>query len=426
MPGETDLDVGGVLGKSFESSGGGAGMSRALEQLKQAVAAEIDRRADHLWEVSLRIHGNPELAFKEFEATALLQSELAESGFRVEKGVGGLETAFKAMKSGKGATPSVALQAEFDALPNLGHACGHNIIACAALGAGIALASLESNLPGTIVVMGTPAEEDGAGKVPMIAAGAWRDIDASLYVHALNFWGVMNENMSSGHVRVHFTGTPANPWAGKPVEGSEHRGASALNGMIAFINNFNTIRTHLHRDVKTRMVITEGGHIGEYVVLDAEVHVYLRGPDHRLIEEAMARLEKCARGAALATETELVWKPDHVYKEKVPNAVLRSAIKANMLGLGLPEVHEEQRDDSATDSGNVSHEVPLGAAFVQIVDGPTTPHSEAFAHAAGSSRGRAGMVAGAKILAWTALDIMARPKLRDEIQREFMTRRSRA
>jgi amidohydrolase len=397
-----------------------------LDQLKDAVGQEIERMSDRLWELSLQIHDNPELGFEEFKASELLTNELEALGFDVQRGVAELPTAFKATVEGRPGGPTIGIQAEYDALPDIGHACGHNLIAGAAVGAGAALKTVLGELPPCrIMVIGTPAEEGGGGKIIMLDRGAFDDVDAALYVHAQTRNASMGGNMAHASMTVRFHGVPASIAGGKAPEGHEHLGASAVNALIAMFNNVNAIRQHIQRDVVVRGIINKGGTRRETVPLLTEAWFSARGPDHKYLKEVIERFGKCAEAAALATGTRAEVIPGNVYAERLLNVPFSKAVFDNMVRAGLQDVIQDGTAASSTDSGNVSHFIPLSAARIAIADPPLTLHSAPFADASRTDRARVAMLAGAKSMAWTALDLITQPDFLDEVRAEFRLRAGR-
>jgi amidohydrolase len=273
-----------------------------LDQLKTRVTAAVDQLAEDLWSLALRIHANPELAFKEEKAAAWLTELLERRGCRVERGVGGLSTAFRAEVPGAGAGPTVAVMAEYDALPGIGHACGHNVIATAGAGAGAALAVAASALAqarlpyrGRVVVLGTPAEEGGAVKVKLMEAGVFRDVDAAMMIHPRCGTQVWRPTLGLMKAKVEYFGKAAHasswPW----------RGVNALNAVIGLFNALDAMRQQIRPDARVHGVITAGGQqpniIPEYTAAD----FYLRSLDKTYLQELRRRFEAAAQGAATAT-----------------------------------------------------------------------------------------------------------------------------
>jgi len=390
-----------------------------LSQAKEAAIREVDRLEARLWDLSKRIHATPELSYEEVQAAAWITGELEEMGFTVERGAGGLATAFKASYEGSPGGPTIALQAEYDALPDLGHACGHNLIATTAVGGAAAVKAALGDRPGRIVVMGTPAEERGGGKITMLENGAYDDIDAALYFHAQTRNAVMSGNLAMTSMTVRFYGVPASKSGGKAVDGQEHAGASAVNALISCFNNVNAIRQHIQKDVIVKGIITSGGSKAEWVPLFAEAWFSLRGPSHHYLRELVTRITNCAEAAGLAIGTRVEVIPESVYEERFPNRPLMDSVKANMEALGLPDIKEDGIAPSSTDSGNVNQLIPLLGLFLAIAPPGITPHSKAFAEASISDLGRVAMANGAKVLALSALDLLMQPEFLTKVQDDF-------
>jgi amidohydrolase len=257
-----------------------------LAQLKTRVTDAVDRIAEDLWSLALQIHANPELAFKEEKAAAWLTALLERHGCRVERGVGGLATAFRAEVPGAGAGPTIAVMAEYDALPGIGHACGHNVIATAGAGAGAALALVAGALPqtrlpyrGRVVVLGTPAEEGGAGKVKLMEAGVFRDVDAAMMIHPRCGTQVWRPSLGLMKAKVEYFGKAAHaaswPW----------RGVNALNAIIGLFNALDAMRQHLRPDARVHGVITVGGQQANIIPEYTAAEFYLRSLDRAYLTE---------------------------------------------------------------------------------------------------------------------------------------------
>jgi amidohydrolase len=247
------------------------------DSLKEKVSKEIDARRERLIEISMTIHDEPELGHQEFKASALLVSELEELGFEVEKGTSGLATSFKAVRRGKGDGPTVAIIAEYDALPELGHACGHNIIATSALGAGAGLCAVMDELDGTVIVFGTPAEEgyaeNAGGKVIML--DEITKADAAIMIHPGSRYGVGATSLARESFMIYFKGRAAH--AGSIPE----RGINALEGVLLTYQGVNALRQHLMRDIRIHGVIKDGGAAPNIVPETASAHFYVRAPTDR-------------------------------------------------------------------------------------------------------------------------------------------------
>jgi amidohydrolase len=390
-----------------------------IDELKQRILDDVDARRDELIRTSETIHANPELAFQEFEAVALLTSILEQGGFAVQRGVAGLETAFVASyTSQKGDRPVVALLAEYDALAELGHACGHNIIGTSSVGAGLAVQSVLDQLPGTIQVVGTPAEEGGAGKVIMAEAGVFDGVDAAMMVHPSTRTMTRRNSLACYDLKMEFFGQSAH------AAGSPDKGINALDACILTYNNVSLLRQQLTDDVRIHGIITHGGAapniIPDYVA--AEFLVRAAEKDHALA--MLDKVEDCARAGALAAGAEVkLTRGEKYYANMVPSTVLADLFDVNLAALGREvQLPEPSGRMGSTDMGNVSHVVPALHPYVTIAPEEVAGHSPEFRAASASPEGHAGLLDAAKALAMTAIDLFSNPELVDAAWQEHRAR----
>jgi amidohydrolase len=393
-----------------------------LDPLKTRVTDAVDGMTGDLWSLALRIHAHPELAFKEEQAAAWLTEFLERHGCRVERGVGGLPTAFRAEVPGAGDGPTIAVMAEYDALPGIGHACGHNVIATAGAGAGAALAVAarglaQARLPfaGRIVVIGTPAEEGGAGKVKLMDAGVFRDVDAAMMIHPRCGTQVWRPTLGLMKAKAEYFGKAAHaaswPW----------RGVNALNAVIGLFNALDAMRQQLRPDARVHGVITAGGQqpniIPEYTAAD----FYLRSLDKGYLQELRRRFEAAAEGAAIATGCRVQVTVDPIIHDPLkPNAAMATLFEQNLARIDFPvDPDDGQAGYGSTDAGNVSHTLPTIHPYIRTAPDGVPGHSREFAEWARSPMARAGMLAGAKALALTALDLLAAPAELAAAKEEF-------
>jgi amidohydrolase len=227
--------------------------AQQIAELKQIVAAEVDRLRDQLIGLSRTLYENPEISFEEYQSMALLADVAEEGGFSVERGNGGLATAYKAVQAGQKGGPTIAFLAEYDALPEIGHACGHNFIAASSTGAALALRPVLDRLPGRVMIVGTPAEEKGAGKVTLIENGVFAGVDAVLMVHPANKTLAVRGSLASTALHFEFFGKAAHAAVAPDA------GINALDACIQTFNNINALRQHLPRGAKVMGIITHGG-----------------------------------------------------------------------------------------------------------------------------------------------------------------------
>lgn len=378
-----------------------------LGALKQAVCRAVDERREALLAVAHEIHAHPELSFQEHRAAALLARALKEAGLPVEAPAFGLETAFEARAGSAG--PTVALLAEYDALPALGHACGHNLIATAALGAGLALAALGARLPGRLRVVGTPAEEQGGGKELLARAGAFDGVDAALMVHPAGVDLATMPTLALAEVEVVYHGRAAHASA------MPERGVNALDALVTAYQAIAQLRQHIRSTERIHGIISEGGDAPNVVPERAAGRFYVRARNAAELAPLKQRVEGCFRAGAEATgaRLEILWR-DPDYLELRTNWPIAECYQANAESLGRRFVPMELVPASVagtTDMGNVSHRVPAIHPMIAAAPAHCTIHAAEFAIHAGGPLGDAAALDGAKALAMTALDLWLHPEL---------------
>jgi len=388
-----------------------------MDALKRRVAAAVERLGDELTALSLDIHAHPELAFEETHAADRVGRFLTEQGFKVEAGVGGIPTAFRAsLETGPG--PTLAILCEYDALPGVGHACGHNVIAAAGAGAGAALMAARDGLPsGRVVVIGTPAEERGGGKGCLVEAGLFRDVDAAMMIHGFDRTLLHQDLLGVARVTFEWEGRAAHasvdPW----------EGVNALDACIATFNGVAMLRQQMRPDCRIHGVVTEGGITGNIIPERAVADFNVRGPSLEAMWALHRRVIACAEAAALATATRLtVTRHPDVYEPMRRNQGLLDVFAANLGASGLAEGPAAPDRLASSDIGNVSQVTPTIHAWVQIAALGTAIHTREFAGAAAAPSARVGLLAGAKLMALSAVDLLADPSRLRVIKEEFTRR----
>jgi amidohydrolase len=381
--------------------------------MKDLVWKRLDALSSELWDLALRIHAHPELAFEEHRAAAWLGEALEKGGFRVEQGAGGVPTAFRATHPGAKPGPRVAILAEYDALPELGHACGHNLIAAIAVGAALGLAPFKKDLPGTLVVLGTPAEEGGGGKIKLIQAGLFRDVDAALMVHPADQTIVDRGSLAITEVEIEFHGVAAH------ASSQPEKGVNALDAVIQTFVGLNALRQHIRDGARIHGIITHGGIKPNIVPEYAAARFYVRASENAYRDELVEKLRRCAEGGALASGARLEFKlVGHSYKAIRPNRALARRFAHHIEALGFP-IEDPRGGIGSTDMGDVSCEVPAIHPYVRIAAGSVPGHSRAFCEAAKAEPARRAMLAAAKAVAAVCLDLWTAPDLLAEANREF-------
>ncbi len=380
-------------------------------RLAEAIEREADRLGPALIDLSHRIHGNPELGLAEHKAAAWCADLLRREGFALDAPIAGMETAFRATR-GTG-RPAVSFLAEYDALPGIGHACGHNIIGSSAVGAGIVLARVleAAGMAASVMVDGTPAEETVGGKIPLVAQGFYRDVDLVLSMHP------DTRNLAGGSclavrtVVFSFIGRAAHA-AAEP-----ERGINALDAVIQTFNNINALRQHVRPDVRIHGIVTHGGQASNIVPDFAQADFSVRAADLRYFKEVVEKVRNCARAAALATGATLEIREEPTFEPVKENRVLTQLALETFAALGLPAEDVTGRcQPASTDFGNVSQVVPAIAPSVKIAHPGTVCHHPDFAKAAVSAEGDAAVVASTKLLAMMAAAFIEDPELARKVR----------
>lgn len=374
----------------------------------EAAKAALGARRDRLNRLAAMVHANPEEGGKEFRAAAWLAEHLSGEGFAVQRPVGGLPTAFRAHWSGGRAGPVVAYPAEYDALPGLGHACGHNLIAASAVGAGAVLRQVmnAAGLQGTVVVLGTPAEETGGGKLRLLEAGAFAGVDAAFMMHPGTVNRVGGASLALTPVRFTFRGRAAHAAA------SPHAGVNALDAVIQTFYGVNALRQHLTNDVDIHGIITRGGVAPNIVPEVAEAYFHVQAATAAAARATLRRLESCARAGALATGSSLEVQEEPGYRELAPNSPLERCLEALLIRAGVElETMPATRPRASTGFGNVSHALPAVLFTLAIAPREVAVHSPGFAAAAASPRAEQALGQAVLVLAAAGLCLLEDPSL---------------
>ncbi len=384
-----------------------------IGRLKTEVKNRVEAQKQEFIQLSLKIHDNPELGFQERKASSWLTSYLEGNGFQVEKCVAGLPTAFRATY-GQG-SPRIALLAEYDALPEIGHGCGHNIIAASAVGAAIATRLAVDNLGGSVVVLGTPGEEVLGGKIDMVKAGIFEEVDVAMMVHPDTHNLVTTQALACISLDVEFFGKSAHA-AAQPYEG-----INALEALILAFNCINSLRQHIKEEARIHGIITDGGEAPNIVPAHSAAKFLVRAPDNSYLGELKQKVLNCFKGASLASGARLEYRwGDRIYAPMKNNMTLAKLFKRNLESLGRhTEVFDPRFGFGSTDMGNVSQVVSSIHPMVAIASPEVLIHTPEFASAAASEAGHKGLLDAAKAMAMTVVDILGQPKILDEIKQEF-------
>ena len=383
------------------------------DELKQLAADAIDRHREKLVALSHQIHDHPELAFAEKQSAAWLVEACQQLGWQASSGTCELPTAWKAdVPSGNGG-PTVAFVAEYDALPEIGHACGHNLMAVAPIAAAIGLQAVLGKVNGRAIVLGTPAEEGGGGKQLMVDKGALEGIDAALLVHPSAHSVVKTQALACEHYDVEFHGKASH------AAGSPEKGVNALNAMILSFNHIDALRQHIRSSSRIHGIIRHGGDAPNIVPEHTSGTFIVRATENDYLDELLRKVRDSFEAGALATGCTWEWrKVSPRYETINSNPTLSQLYFDAMQHLGVECPMEADRGFGSTDMGNVSWHVPAIQPMFKIVD-HVPNHTREFTTAAATERAFNATFEAAKAMAFTAIDVLAQPSLLDQAKREF-------
>ncbi|WP_462305112.1 M20 family metallopeptidase [Acidaminococcus massiliensis] len=381
---------------------------------KEKIADWVQDHKDELLQLSHEIHDHPELGFQEVQAARWQTELLKKYGFSVEIPFAGMDTAYKAVFPGKEKGPVIAILAEYDALPGVGHGCGHNIIATAAVGAGLALTQLMPELAGTLVVLGTPAEEGGGGKILMVERHVFDHIDYAMMIHPSTKNLICRGGLASTSFKAEYFGKAAH-------SSDPSTGVNALQGVINLFNAVDVSRQTWKSDARISGIITSGGKASNVIPDYAACEFTVRAQTISYLLKMVEDLKRLAKVSAEMIGATVKIGMDHApYAERYPNHVMGETFKKNMARLGVEMQYPDPKVPvGSSDIGNVSMVVPAIHEYLAIADPSVNSHTVEFRDAAGSAKGDQAALLGAQGLAMTALDIFTDPALRQEIQKEF-------
>ncbi|WP_399629997.1 M20 family metallopeptidase [Sporosarcina sp. SG10008] len=368
-------------------------------------------------QTSQEIHANPEIGNEEVYASAKHVALLEDAGFEVKTAVAGHETSFYAVKDSGKEGPTIAYLAEYDALPGLGHACGHNIIGTTSVAAGIALAEALPETGGRVVVLGTPAEEggpNGSAKGSFVRHGYLKDVDVALMIHPSGKTATTGESLAVDPLDFHFYGKPAH------ASGSPEQGINALDAVIQLFNGINALRQQLPSEVRIHGIITHGGDAPNIIPEYASARFYIRAESWQKTVETSDKVRNIAEGAALATgATVKIERFQNEVKDLVLNSVLDETLHVELETLGEVVHTEKRKGKGSTDAGNISYVVPTAHPYIKIGPDDLIAHTVEFREAAKSELGNQALITGAKALASTGYRLLTDAELLHRVKEEF-------
>ena len=383
--------------------------------LKEVMFRDIDGIRNEMTAMADDIFDHPEIGLEEFHAQKVLTDWLEKEGFVVERGVAGVETAFKAVyRHGEGG-PNIGLLCEYDALPGIGHACGHHMQGPSILAAAKALKDAEIREPYVITVYGTPAEESVSGKIRMIQNGCtFEELDAALMMHGGPATQVDVKSLANSKYKVIFHGVSAHA-AIKP-----EKGRSALDALILAFQGIEFLREHVNSDVKIHYTVVNcGGTPANVVPAYAEASVYVRSYNRAYLDTVCRRFEKVLKGAAMMTETEVEIIEEKKVDNKIPVLTLNDLVMKQAEEIHAPQIAPAREKTGSTDFGNVMRRVPGTCARIAFVAPGAAAHSQEYIEAGKTEAAHDAVIYGAKILAGTALELIENPELLKQAKEEF-------
>lgn len=383
--------------------------------LKEVMFRDIDGIRNEMTAMADDIFDHPEIGLEEFHAQKVLTDWLEKEGFVVERGVAGVETAFKAVyRHGEGG-PNIGLLCEYDALPGIGHACGHHMQGPSILAAAKALKDAEIRKPYTITVYGTPAEESVSGKIRMIQNGCtFEELDVALMMHGGPATQVDVKSLANSKYKVIFHGVSAHA-AIKP-----EKGRSALDALILAFQGIEFLREHVNSDVKIHYTVVNcGGTPANVVPAYAEASVYVRSYNRAYLDTVCRRFEKVLKGAAMMTETEVEIIEEKKVDNKIPVLTLNDLVMKQAEEIHAPQIAPAREKTGSTDFGNVMRRVPGTCARIAFVAPGAAAHSQEYIEAGKTEAAHDAVIYGAKILAGTALELIENPELLKQAKEEF-------
>ena len=382
--------------------------------MKESIISEIQSIKGQLCEISDFICNNPEMGNNEFKAVEKLTSFLRSSGFSVEMNIVNRPTAFKAVYESSKPGPSIAFLCEYDALPGIGHGCGHNMIGTMGCGAAVGLSKVLDKTGGRIVVLGTPAEETNGAKVDMAAGGVFKDIDAAMILHPDDKTYESGNSLAMDALQFDFRGRSSHAAA------SPHEGINALDAVILTFNGINALRQHVTSDVRIHGIITEGGKAANIVPDRAIAQFYVRAAKRKYLEEVVLKVKSIARGAAAMTGATLeISNYELSYDDMNTNSHLSKAFTENLRLSGVNEINPPSSDYGSIDMGNVSNVVPAIHPYIGISDTKLIGHTVELREATKSGKAHDALVKGACALALTGYDVITDKELLKRIKEEF-------
>jgi amidohydrolase len=382
--------------------------------MKELLKNNLETIQKRLWEINDILYKHPELGDEEFESMQLLVEFLEQHQFSIEKGIVDRPTAFKAVYDSKKEGPTIAYLSEYDALPEVGHGCGHNMIGTMSAGAGVLLSKVVDEIGGRVVVLGTPAEETNGAKVPMADKGVFADIDAAMILHPSDVSYESGDSLAMDAIQFDFRGRTSHAAA------SPEKGINALDAVIQLFNGINAIRQHVTSDVRIHGIIKEGGVAANIVPDKAVAQFYIRAKDRNYLNELVQKVINIAKGASSMTGAEVrIENYELSYDNMVTNQTLSQLFTNNLLTTGVQQVEKAKGSYGSIDMGNVSHVVPAIHPYIGLDSPGLVAHTREFADLTITDNAHKILSRGALALALTGYDLITNKEEFEKMKNEF-------
>ena len=382
--------------------------------MKELLKNKLEAIQNRLWEINDILYYHPELGDEEFESMKLLVEFLEQHQFSVEKGIVGRPTAFKAVYDSKKEGPTIAYLSEYDALPEVGHGCGHNMIGTMSAGAGVLLSKVVDEIGGRVIVLGTPAEETNGAKVPMAEQGVFDDIDAAMILHPADESYESGDSLAMDAIQFDFRGRTSHAAA------SPEKGINALDAVIQLFNGINALRQHVTSDVRIHGIIKEGGVAANIVPDKAIAQFYVRAKDRNYLNEVVQKVISIAEGASSMTGADVhIENYELSYDNMVTNQTLSQLFTSNLLTTGVKQVEKAKESYGSIDMGNVSHVVPAIHPYIGLDSPGLIAHTREFADLTITDNSHKILARGALALALTGYDLITNKEVFEKMKNEF-------
>ncbi|MBI5242068.1 MAG: M20 family metallopeptidase [Elusimicrobia bacterium] len=374
--------------------------------MRKRLLKRVDELAPEIVAVSRFVHEHPEMGYREFQAADFLAGKLVAQGFTVERPMKKMRTALRAVFKGKRPKPAVGFISEYDALPDIGHGCGHNLIAASGFGAAAALAPFAKELGGSVWLFGTPAEESGNGKVLMVEAGLFDPVDAVMMMHPESMYLVNTSALALDALEFRFFGRASHA-ASTPYEG-----VNALDAVIQLFNAVNALRQQLRPDVRVHGIITQGGSFPNVIPDFTEARFYVRAEKRKGLDAVTKKVKGCARGAAQAAGCRLkISEFERPLDDIRNNPVLGRILEGSLRSLGVKQIVERDEVPGSSDFGNVSQRRPAQYIYCATAPKGKDLHTREFARLSAAPLAHLNLILSVKALALAGLELLLDPAL---------------